>query len=280
VRISRIFFLPALLMTAALEAQEHAIPVMDQEFYLQQADAALREGRVTQAGQMIAWLEQYGDRVSGDDVALLKAEHAIAGTDVATAAAALSAIKDAERNICRFEPARAWVAANHEAFDDAIVALGKAVRLCPDDAGIWNLLGLVFVRKGEAKAAGAAFGRALTLAPDQAEVRNNYALALLQQGELALASRQLEAAVGSAPGNPLISANMDFVSGMKGDVPSRNAQDDDAQWSTRLINFAKGANAAAKTPRAYALFSQAVLTLDHFDEELWTAMTTSKDGAP
>jgi Flp pilus assembly protein TadD len=266
--------MPLSLVVTALEAQDNSAPVINQAFYLQQADNALRDGRLTQAGQMISWLEQNGDGISSDDVALLRAEHAIAGMDVAAAAAALSAVKDADRNICRLEPAKAWVAANRESFDDAIIALARAARSCPDDASIWNMLGLVLIRKGETEGAGDAFVRALALAPEQVEIRNNYALALLQRGDIERASEQLAVAASNAPGNRLILANLDFVTGMKGYTPERRPQDNDAEWSARLINIAKGAKLAARMPQAKALFSQALLTLDHFDEAVWTEITS------
>lgn len=267
-------------MAPALKAQESSAPVIDQAIYLQQADKALRDGRLTQAGQMISWLEQNGDQISKDDVALLRAEHAIAGMDIATAAAALSAVQDADRNICRLEPAKAWVAANRDAFNDAIIALAKATRSCLEDASTWNMLGLVFIRKGEAAAAEEAFTQALALEPEQPEIRNNYALALLQRGEIELASEQLAAAARNAPGNRMISANRDFVLGMKGYSPKRQPQENDAEWSARLINTAKGAKVAARTPQANALFSQALLTLDHFDEAVWTEIAPAKGNLP
>ena len=279
-RVDRFLLLPLALMASSLEAQESPAPVADQILYLKQADVALRDGRLTQAGQMITWLERNGDQVSGDDVALLKAEYAIARMDVPAAAAALSAIKDGDRNICRLEPAKAWVAANSDAFDDAIIAMAKATRSCPDDASVWNLLGLVFIRKGEAEAASEAFAKALAFAPEQPEIRNNYALALLQKGELALANQQLSIAARNAPTNTTILANLDFVSGMNGDAPRRNPMDDDAEWSARLISVAKGAKVAARTEQATALFSQALLTLDHFDKEVWAEVSAPQDKRP
>lgn len=264
-------------MASALEAQEDAALVIDQSLYLEQADAAVREGRLTQAGQMIAWLDQNGDQVSADDVALLRAEHAIANTDVTAAAAALSGIKNAERNICRLQTAKGWVAANAQAVDEAIVAFAKAARICPDDAGIWNLLGLAFIRKGEAVAAGEAFGEALALAPDNAEILNNHALAHLQKGELERALQQLQLAARQAPDNMMISANVDYVSGMLGHMPVRLPQSSDAEWSARLLNIAKGAKAASRTPQANALFSRALLTLDHFDEAVWSEIAPAKE---
>lgn len=275
-----LFFLLLLFGTSELAAQSNVASVVDQEFYLKQADIALRDGRVTQAGQMIAWLEQNGDRIVSDDVALLKAEYAIAGTDLFAAKAALALVKEPTRNICRIASARGWIAAQDASWDDATVALGTAAQNCPRDAGVWNLLGLVFIRKGETAAAQEAFKQALVLAPYEPNILNNNALTLLQNGELEMASSQLEIAARYAPDNQLILANSDFVWGMRGSIPNRRPQDGDAEWSTRLINVAKGAKAASRPLQANALFSRALLTLDHFDESVWAELAMPKDIRP
>lgn len=274
------FFLPLAFIASALAAQDTVTSGVDQEFYLTQADAALRDGRVTQAGQMIAWLERNGDRIASDDVALLRAEYAIAGQDMAKAKTALAAIKEPTRNICRVASARGWIAAHDEELDDAIVAFATATQNCPRDASNWNLLGLIFVRKGETIAAREAFGNALILAPNEPEILNNHALALLQNGELELASDQLETAARYAPENRLILANFDFVAGMRGIVPDRRPTDSDADWSVRLIDIAKGAKAASRSPQANALFSRALLTLDHFNESVWAELTAPQGKHP
>lgn len=277
---SLFFLLLLLFVSSAVTAQNNVASIVDQEFYLKQADAALRDGRVTQAGHMIAWLEQNGDRIASDDVALLKAEYAIAGMDLPTAKAALASVKEPTRNICRTASVRGWIAAHEAALDDAIVALGSAARNCPRDAGVWNLLGLVFIQKGETAAAREAFGHALILAPNEPDILNNHALALLQNGEVELASEQLETAARHAPDNRLILANSDFVAGMRGAVPDRRQEDSDAEWSVRLIDIAKGAKAASRSPQANALFSRALLILDHFDESVWAELTTPQETQP
>lgn len=266
----------ALLLAAPIQAQDAPVSALDQQSYLQAADAALRDGRLTQAAQMIAWLDNNGNAVSRDDVALLKAEYAIATQDVEEAAVALASIEDSERNLCRSHTANGWVSGNRGQADEAIVALAKASKNCPDDAGIWNLLGLAFVKKGEAAAAGEAFQQAMTLAPNEAEVLNNHALSLLQKGEAELAYRQLQMATANAPDNELIQGNLDFVSGMIGRSSERQAGENDIRWSGRLVNMAKGAKAAANRPQADALFSQALLTLDHFDPTIWAELAPVK----
>lgn len=262
-------FAPLLVATSALHAQQTIAPDIDQTVYLQQADAALRDGRLTQAGEMITWLDRNGTEISRDDAMLLKAEYAIAKQDVVATAAALSAIKSAERNLCRLQAAKGWVSANLKAYDDAIVALAKAFRACPDDAGIWNLLGLVLMRKGENDAAAEAFGQAGILAPNDASILNNHALALLQKGEVQLAMQQLDIAAATSPDNAMVAANRDFVSGMLGLMPARRVQESDAVFGARLISHAQGAKAVSNGGQAHALFALALLTMDRFDQNIW-----------
>jgi Flp pilus assembly protein TadD len=268
---------PVMMTASILGAQDNISPPVDQILYLQQADVALREGRLTQAGEMIAWLESSGDEVFRDDIALLKAEHAIAGRDVATAAIALSAVRNSERNLCRFLTAKGWVAANAGAYDDAIVVLADAGRACPDDPGIWNLLGLALLHKGESEAAGEALEQALILAPNDVGILNNHSLVLLQKGEIELAVRQLTLAAGLSPDNRMVVANRDFASGMLGLKPGRSLHESDAAWSARLVSFAQGAKAATRNIEAEALFSRAMLTMDHFDQTVWSEIRSNEN---
>jgi len=254
-------------------ADEVVPPSANATFYLQQADQATRDGRLVQAGLMIEWLNQNPDTVSVDDLALVKAEYAIAQNDIAGAASAVGMFKDPTRNICRQNTARGWVAANQNELNKAILALAVGTKHCPDDAGIWNLLGLAFVEKGESDAARQAFSKALLLSPSNPELINNHALALVQLGELPMAMQHLDDAVAKMPENDIILANRDFVSGMLGRLPIRTQRDNDTIWSDRLVNAGKGAQAADRRPEATALFSRALLLLDHFDDKLWSAMT-------
>lgn len=266
------FFMPLLLASTSVLAQQGSAPAVDQAAYLEQADLALRDGRLTQAGQMIEWLENNAGEALRDDVALLRAEYAITGRDVARAEAALNAVGNSGTNLCRLQTARGWVSANRQAYDAAIVALADASAVCPDDAGIWNLLGLVLMRKGESDAAAEAFGRARDLAPGDAGILNNYAMALLQRGDLEFSMQQLDLAAVTSPDNVMVAANRDFVSGMLGRAPTRRPQESDAIFSKRLVNYAQGAKAAANHRQANTLYSHALLTMDRFDQEIWAQL--------
>ncbi len=169
------------------------------------------------------------------------------------------------------------MSANHQAYDDAIIALADAGDACPEDAGIWNLLGLVLMRKGESDAAAEAFGRARNLAPDDAGILNNHAMALLQRGDIDLAMQQLELAAATSPDNDMVAANRDFVSGMLGFTPARGPQDSDAVFSKRLVNYAQGAKAAANERQANTLFSRALLAMDRFDQKIWSQLEHKED---
>ena len=274
-----LIFAPLVVATSALHAQQNIAPAIDQAVYLQQADAALRDGRLTQAGEMITWLDRNGTDISRDDAMLLKAEYAIATRDVAAATAALSLVENPERNLCRLQTAKGWVSANLKAYDDAIVALAAAARACPEDAGIWNLFGLVLTRKGENDAAAEAFEQARILAPDDASILNNNALVSLQKGNVELAMQQLNLAAAISPHNIMVAANRDFVSGMLGLTPIRRLQESDAAFGARLISYAQGAKVASNSGQANTLFARALLTMDRFDQNIWSEIE-SKEGPP
>jgi Flp pilus assembly protein TadD len=268
-----------LVAAPSFGAQYVGEPLNAQVLYLQQADGAIREGRLTQAEQMIAVLEQSGLGVFADDLALLKAEYAIARDDITSAGAALAAIRNMERNTCRVFAAKGWVNANQQALDEAIVALATVTRHCPDDAGAWNLLGLAFVSKGEASAATEAFRQALNLAPGNAHIINNHALAYLHDGAVEVALRELNGAVAQNPEHPMIRANRNFVAGMAGLSPERASNENDADWSAKLVQFANGAKTALRSAQATALFSRAILTLDQFDEKIWSELNPAGEVA-
>lgn len=274
-----LWVLLSLLAAPALNAQSADTPQLNaQVLYLQQVDAAIREGRLTQAEQMIALLEQSGPTAFGDDLALLKAEFFIARSDVSSAAAMLSKITDLERNICRVHAAKGWVSASQNALDDAIVALATATENCPDDAGAWNLLGLAFIGKGEALAAREAFEEALLLEPGNAQVINNHALAALQGGSVDTALGALNNAAAQNPQDRTILANRNFVAGMAGLSPERAKGESDSDWSAKLLQFAQGAKSASRGPQATALFSRAILTLERFDESVWSEVNPATEG--
>jgi len=272
------FFL-ALTAAAGLSAQSDESALRAKMLYLQQVDVAIKEGRLTQAEQMIAVLEQSGSRTFADDLRLLKAEFYIAHMDVVSASMALSNIQNRERNICRVGSAMGWVAANQQAFDDAIVALARATKHCSDDAGAWNLLGLAFIGKGETMAARDAFAEAMLRAPDNAQLMNNLALAALQDGAVDTALHALRRAAEINPLNRVISANRNFVAGMAGLVPEREKGESDADWSAKLLQYAQGAKSASRKLQATALFSRAILTLDRFDEAVWSEVEPVIGGA-
>ena len=268
---------PLVFTTSTLHAQQSTELITNQAEYLQQADSALRDGRLTQASEMITWLDRNSTEIFSDDLTLLKAEYAIAKRDVVAASTALSSVKNQDRNLCRLQTAKGWVSANLNAFDDAIVALAKASRVCPEDAGIWNLLGLVLMRKGESDAAAEAFGQARILAPGDAGILNNHALALLQKGEIEFAMEELNFAATNAPGNAMVAANRDFVSGMLGLTPARLPNESDAVFGARLISHAQGAKAASNSDQATSLYARALLIMDRFDQKIWSEIE-SKEG--
>ncbi|MES2783810.1 MAG: tetratricopeptide repeat protein, partial [Pseudomonadota bacterium] len=273
--VMKLCFLAGLLLLVAVPANAaKSAGSTDEEqiIYLQQVDSAIRQGRLTQAGQMIAALESAGTNRFPDDFALLKAEYAIARMDVKSASFALSAIQDPARNLCRMHAAKGWVSANQNAFNSAVDALSVATEHCPDDAGIWNLFGLALIGKGEAATAQKAFEHALALDPGNAQLINNHALASLQDGDVERALRELDSALALNPHDPMIKANRNFAAGMTGLSPERTTGESDADWSAKLLQYAKGAKSASRGTQATAFFARAMLTLERFDEAIWSEL--------
>lgn len=81
----------------------------------------------------------------------------------------------------------------------ALAAQLEAARLLPDDAEVWNNLGLVLTGLGQPAQAEAALQRAMALAPDYAEAHNNLAIAQYDQGKLGAAQAQLQRVLALRP---------------------------------------------------------------------------------
>jgi Tfp pilus assembly protein PilF len=133
--------------------------------------------------------------------------------------------------------------------------------------------------KGETKAARDAFGEAMLREPDNAQLMNNYALTALQDGAVDTALDALRRAAEKNPLNRVISANRNFVAGMAGLAPEREKGESDADWSAKLLQYAQGAKSASRKLQATALFSRAILTLDRFDEAVWSEVEPVIGGA-
>jgi Flp pilus assembly protein TadD len=268
---------PSILIAALLwltGTPAYALQVGDERVvnsgeFLQQTDEAIKSGRFVQAGQMLVWLEQQADPSFQDDVALLRAEYAISTGNDADAAGAVAKISDKSRNGCRQNAVRGWVAGKQNDLNRSILLLARASGMCPEDVGIWNLLGLAFINKGEASAGIDALEQAMALSPNVPGLMNNYALALVQAGDYEAALRYLDNALILETRNPLIVRNRDFVLGMTGQMPQRKTGEGDAVWAQRLINSGNGANSLQRDSVATATFAQAILLLDHFDEKAW-----------
>ncbi len=253
---------------AYAEANSETPPPADIQYILA-TDAAIKNGRYVQAQQMLSWLKDNAHRSLHDDVALLHAEYYSIEGRLADVATALAEINDKGRNACRQDSMRGWLAGKEGDTSRSILFLARATHICPDDVGAWNLLGLALAEKGEIAASREAFEKALGLSPAQPGLLNNYALALLQSGETKAASQKLEQALMIDPANPAITANSDFVNAMLGRKPVRAANETEAQWANRLLSAGNGARAGQNGVLTTALFSQAVLLLDHFDERAW-----------
>jgi Flp pilus assembly protein TadD len=95
--------------------------------------------------------------------------------------------------------AAAWLEAARP--KDADWALAEALRLDPQRADSWNLLGVLRSRRGEREPAVAAFRRALELAPAHAGAATNLGHALRELGDFAEAESAYRRALELDPGS-------------------------------------------------------------------------------
>jgi protein O-GlcNAc transferase len=86
----------------------------------------------------------------------------------------------------------------------AVVTLTRAVPLAPDDADLWNDLGLAWLAAGGPDSAQASFQHSIRLAPGRAPAHLNLAVLLMRRGATGRAQTEFDDAVRAEPGNALL----------------------------------------------------------------------------
>lgn len=92
--------------------------------------------------------------------------------------------------------------------NQAVTALRRAVELNPEQWSALNALGVALNRQGQPAEALRYFDRALTLAPARADIHNNRAMALMMSGRKAAAEKDLRKALSLKPGYKLAQSNL------------------------------------------------------------------------
>ncbi len=105
----------------------------------------------------------------------------------------------------------------------AVQDLQSAVSLSPQDAALWNELGIVSVSHGDTKSAEAAFRRALGTDPGYFRAWNNLGNCLSAQGDLRGAAAAFRAAVERKPDYTLAWSNLGTALRNLGNAPAAEA---------------------------------------------------------
>ena len=106
---------------------------------------------------------------------------------------------------------------NADDLDSAWSSLSTASEIAPDDPEIWNNMGLVARKKGDAAKAREDYEKALELKPEYPEALNNLAVLEMQAGNNAKAKELLESAVKISPAYPEANFHLGLLYDQKGD---------------------------------------------------------------
>ncbi len=113
-------------------------------------------------------------------------------------------------------------------FEQAVLALGKALALGGDDAQVHNALGAAYVHLDNAPAAVASFRKAVELQPDLAEAHSNLGYVLFRDlGEYEEGARHIDRAVELAPNDTVASCNRIMVLHLHGQTDAALALADE-----------------------------------------------------
>ena len=144
----------------------------------------------------------------------------------------------------------------------AVSVLQQAVPLAPEDADLWNDLGLAWLAAGNPDSAQASFQRSIRLAPGRAPAHLNLAVLLMRRGATGRAQTEFDDALQAEPGNALLYWN--FAAALA-DVGKLEAARANLQQALALEPESGPAHAemgrvellAGRTPEALAHFARA-----------------------
>lgn len=227
---------------------------------LARAEAAIEQGRLTQARVMIERLAPVP--AIATEIRRLTAELALAERDDRGAFAALAGLPDTA-NDCRVDESFGVAALRVGRMAEAHAALERSTASCPDRWRGWNALGVIYDRLARWDDSERSYARALALTGGSATVTNNIGVSLMLQRRHAEALAILNRAAAAAPSNERIANNIDIAGASAGQAPAptRETQADRAR---RLGNAGYAAYLAGDRVRARAYLSQAIHLADRY----------------
>ena len=216
-----------------------------------------RRAYLAEENRLRSALESSGEQVllqylKGDEVPQSQVDFERASRLYASAAALTPEAHEFHANelFCR---GRALISAHRYA--DAMPLLEEAARITPDQAYVWNGLGIGYLQIPDYDRAEKAFQDAIRRAPFWAYPRHNLALALRERGNLAGAIQQYLAAIPLAPHYSYLHYNLGLLYQQIND----SAKAAQAYADAAKLAMAAAANAARKPAVARIEIAQAML---------------------
>ncbi len=250
------------LLAAPAAADPRAPDPAGEALALEFIDAALAEGRLAHADELIARARVRGD---SPELQLRAGELLAAAARTDEAAVKLDALASVEGVGPRARTARALLDLRAGRLEQAETGLRAAVALDPAQPRAWNALGVIADRRHDWPAAEAAYGRALALAPARADVLNNRGWSRLLQGRHAEAEADLVAALQAAPGLPSAQTNLRLARALQGRYAEAFAGASRETLARDLNTVGFGALARGDLAMAETYFARAIEANDRHD---------------
>jgi Flp pilus assembly protein TadD len=224
---------------------------------MRDASLALAAGRIEEAKLIIARAVSRG--AQGPAIDRLTADLAFASGNYAEAVAIykhLSRSPNKEDGDCEKGALSALRIGNIE---DAKPLVQCAISSPDASWRAWNARAVLADWTGDWVAADQSYAEALRHSPNEAVLLNNEGWSKLLRGDWRSAAGLFEQAAALDPTSKRIADNLDLAkSALAADLPSRQADETDAEWAVRLNDSGVAAELLGDRQRAIAAFTQAL----------------------
>jgi len=246
----------AMMAAASLSAQQ-VPPVEGGPSMIRDASLAMAAGRLEEAKLIIGRAVSHD--VHGPAIDRLTADLAFASGNYAEAVAIyyrLARSPDKESGDCE---KGALSALRIGRMEDARLLVECAISTPKASWRAWNARGVLADRTGDWRLADQSYEEAMRLSPDEAAILNNEGWSKLLRGDWRSAVGLFEQAATRDRTSKRIANNLDLAkSALAADLPSRQADESDAEWAVRLNDAGVAAELLGDRQRAIAAFTQAL----------------------
>lgn len=224
---------------------------------IDEAEHALRSGRVEQAGRMLDQLVAAG--AAGDRVDRLRAGTAAASGRNAEAFALFASLAAKHPGDAGAAGEAALAAFRTGKLAAARSWSDRALSLASPRWRDWNLCGAIADTDGRFDRADQCYGRAQALAPGRVEILNNRGWSRLLRGQWSLAAGLFRDALAADPANSVVRSNLALAeAALSNELPARRAGESADDYAARLNDAGVIAAAAGDRKRAIAALANAV----------------------